>query len=248
MLRLLPILFSLGLFLELPPPAYTDSLWDANQDIYQEILRHPFLEGLADGTLSKQAFSFYMIQDAHYLRQFSRALSITASKAPRAEWATLLNSQAADTLSYEMTLHESVFAEYGISARQVAATEPSPQALAYTNFLVVTAYGRSFSESLAALLPCYWIYWEVGKELKKKGSANPAYQRWIDAYAAEDYGQSVREILAIVNEVAKTANPRELEVMGRYFRRSSRYEWMFWDSSYHRTGWPPPSRPRLPVR
>ena len=70
-----------------------------------------------------------MIQDAHYLREFARALSITASKAPREEWAALLNRHAVDTLEYEKTLHESVFAEYGISTEQVAQAAPSPASL-----------------------------------------------------------------------------------------------------------------------
>ena len=217
---------------------FTDELWEENRDIYEEILRHPFLRGLSEGTLSQEAFSSYMIQDAHYLREFARALSVTASKAPREEWAALLNRDAADTLQYERKLHESVFGEYGISTEQVKHTHPSPAAFAYTNFLLVTAYSRPFAESLAALLPCYWIYWEVGKELKKQGSKDPIYQRWIDSYASEEYGNSVMLILSMMNELSNTASPSETQRMREHFRRSARYEWMFWDSAYHQQSWP----------
>lgn len=229
----------LGLLVEPQAQNFTDELWEENLDIYREILDHSFLTSLSEGTLSQEAFSFYMIQDAHYLREFARALSITASKAPREEWAALLNRHAVDTLEYEKTLHESVFAEYGISTEQVGQADPSPAAFAYTNFLVATAYSRPFAESLSALLPCYWIYWEVGKQLKKKGSKDPLYQRWIDAYSSEEYGDSVKAILEIVNLSSTSASPSEILRMKEHFRHSARYEWMFWESAYQQQAWPP---------
>ncbi|HXK59210.1 MAG TPA: thiaminase II [Acidobacteriota bacterium] len=219
--------------------SFTGELWNANRDIYNRILEHPFLKELADGTLKRDAFAFYMIQDAHYLREFARALNITASKAPREDWAVLLSTHAADVLKSEKQLHESVFKAYGISEEQVASTEPAPEAFAYTSFLVANAHMGSFGESLAALLPCYWIYWEVGKELKKQGSKDPVYQRWIDAYSAEGFGESVKAVLSIINEVARQADPEQRRKMKEHFRRTSRYEWMFWDSAYHKRKWPP---------
>lgn len=246
--RLLVFVLTCGLTVAAPARAFTDELWEENRDIYQEIVRHPFLKGLVEGTLPREVFAFYMIQDAHYLREFARALSVTASKAPQEDWAALLNRHAADTFMEEKRLHESVFKEYGISAAQVARTEPSPEAFAYTNFLVATAYSRPFNESLAALLPCYWIYWEVGKDLKRRGSRNPVYQKWIDNYASETYGNAVKAVLEMANQVAFTANPEQVKRMKENFRRSARYEWMFWDSAYSRRPWPPKTGPSVQIR
>ncbi len=236
---LLPLLLLLTFELRAQPRTFSRQLWESNQDIYAAILAHPFLTGLRDGSLKKEAFAFYMIQDAHYLREFARALSITAAKAPREEWAVLLNTHAADTLRYERQLHESVFKEYGISAEEVKRGQPAPEAFAYTSFLVANAFTGSFAESLSALLPCYWIYWEVGKELKNRGSKNPVYQRWIDAYSSEAYGESVQAVLAIIDRVAQDADPAEQALMRQHFRRTARYEWMFWDSAFHMRPWPP---------
>ena len=224
-----------------PPSAreFSDQLWEANRDIYEEILSPPFLKELVDGTLSQEAFYFYMIQDTHYLREFARALRVTAAKAPRADWAALLNTHSAETLEYEKQLHERVFRKYAISANQVARTQPSPEAFGYASFLVATAFSRPFSESLAALLPCYWIYREVGKELQKRGPENPIYQSWIEAYASPEYGKSVQAVLDIINKTAHSAQTADIESMKANFRRSARYEWMFWDSAYHRRSWPP---------
>ena len=224
-----------------PGTGFSDEVWKANQDVYQQILRHPFLSGLQDGSLDERAFAFYMIQDAYYLGEFGRALKVTAAKAPKKEWADLLNTHATQSIEEEKRLHQSVFQQYGIAREEVAQSEPSPEAFAYTSFLIATAYRGSFAESIAALLPCYWIYWEVGQELAKRGSRNPTYQKWIEAYSNPGYGESVRAVIAIANEAAANAGPDELARMKANFRRGSRYEWMFWDSAYAMRGWPPPT-------
>jgi thiaminase/transcriptional activator TenA len=220
-------------------PKFSEEAWQANQAVYQEILKHPFLTGLQDGTLDRKAFAFYLIQDAFYLGEFSRALEITAAKAPRDDWAKLLRRHATDSITEEKQLHETVLAQYGISKEEQARTEPSPEAFGYMKSLVAIAHEGTFAESMAALLPCYWIYWEVGKDLARRGSKDPSYQKWIDAYAGESYGDAVRAVMAIADETAGKASTEERKRMMEHFGRSSRFEWMFWDSAYHRRGWPP---------
>lgn len=218
---------------------FSDELWKANVDIYDAILRHPFLVELQAGTLDRQSFAFYMMQDAHYLRAFGDALAAAAGKAPKPEWKALLQTHAGESLAEEKRLHGSVFREYGIAPEDVNRMEPAPEAFAYTSFLTATALGRPFHETLASLLPCYWIYWEVGKTLQQRGSKNAVYQKWIDNYASPAYGASVQAVLAIADEIAAGVSAADRARMHEHYRRSSRYEWMFWDSAYHRRGWQP---------
>ena len=218
---------------------FSEELWAANEDIYRAILRHPFLRGLQDGSLDPDIFAFYIVQDARYLEAFATALRATAAKAPRAEWARLLTADAEDSLQQERRLHDQVFAEHGIAPDAAAAMESTPDAFAYTSYLIATASSRPFEEAVTALLPCYWIYWEVGKALQAQGSPNARYQSWIDTYVSEGYAVSVQAIIDIVDEVARTASPAQRARMQSHFRRSSQYEWMFWDSSYRRPMWPP---------
>jgi thiaminase/transcriptional activator TenA len=220
-------------------PPFSRQLWDANRDVYEAILRHPFLTELTAGTLAREAFAFYMMQDAHYLRGFGEALRAAAAKAPKPAWARLLEQHAAESLAEELRLHQSVFREYGISEADAAAREPAPEAFGYISFLLATTATRPFAEGMAAVLPCYWIYWEVGKTLVRQGSKDPVYQRWIANYASPEYGASVEAVIAIVDELAASASDEERQRMHDHFRRSSRFEWMFWDSAYHRRTWPP---------
>ncbi len=217
---------------------FTRSLWQAIEPIYGRILAHPFLRGLTDGSLPQEAFRFYAVQDALYLRDFARALSVAAARAPREDWIIMFNEHAAGALKVERTLHESFFKDWGLSPEAVSATPLAPINLAYTSYLLAVAYGAPFHEGVAALLPCYWIYWEVGKELERAGSRDPLYSRWIGTYASEEFGSVVRQVLACVDELAGTLREDERAVMRRHFVTTSRYEWMFWDMGWRREAWP----------
>ena len=91
---------------------------------------------------------------------------------------------------------------------------------------------------MAALLPCYWIYWEVGKELERAGSPDPLYTRWIGTYASEEFGALVRSVLDAVDLTAARLGDAERQAMRRHFMATSRYEWMFWEMGYRLESWP----------
>jgi thiaminase/transcriptional activator TenA len=221
-----------------PSMAFTDELWRAIETIYAAILRHPFLTGLTDGSLPRERFRFYAVQDALYLREFARGLSIAAARAPRDEWIIMFNEHAAEALRVERALHEGFFSEFGLTADDVAATPLAPTNLAYTSYLLAVAYGRPFHEAVAALLPCYWIYWEVGKALERAGSRDPLYARWIGTYASDAFGDIVRAVLTATNVMALSVGPAERDAMRQHFLTTSRYEWMFWDMGHRQERWP----------
>src|SRR5712691_6958254 len=193
--------------------AFTDELWREIEPIYTAILRHPFLRGLTEGSLPRESFQFYAVQDALYLREFARALSLAAARAPEDEWIIMFNEHAAGALRVERALHESFFKEFGLAPGEVAATPLAPTNLGYTSYLLAVAYGAPFHEAMAALLPCYWIYWEVGKELERAGSADPLYKRWIGTYASEEFAAVVRAVLAATDQVAERLTPSERDAM-----------------------------------
>jgi len=218
--------------------AFTDELWHSTEPIYAAILRHPFIAGLTDGSLPRESFEFYAVQDALYLREFARSLAIAAAHAPKDDWIVMLSDHAAGALRVERTLHEGFFREFKLTPEDVLATPLAPTTLAYTHYLLAVAYGRPFHEALAALLPCYWIYWEVGKALTRAGSPNPLYARWIGTYGSDEFGSVVRAVLDATNEIAAGVGDAERAAMRRHFTTTSRYEWMFWDMGYRCERWP----------
>ncbi|MGH2763657.1 MAG: thiaminase II [Thermoleophilaceae bacterium] len=217
---------------------FSAELWSGIEATYQAILEHPFIIGLTDGSLERAAFEFYVVQDAHYLREYSRALSVAAARAPAERDIAMFNGHAAGAIAVERSLHEGFFAHFGLSEEDVARTPMTPTNLAYTSYLIATAYGGSFPELLGAVLPCYWIYWEVGKALLERGSPDPLYGRWIETYGGEDFAEVVGAVLALTDRLGPGLSPPERASVARHFTTTSRYEWMFWDMGYRRERWP----------
>jgi thiaminase (transcriptional activator TenA) len=218
--------------------SFTAELWASIEPIFAAILRHPFVAGLTDGSLPRDRFRFYAIQDALYLREFARALSLAAARAPMDDWIIMFDEHAAGALRVERALHESFFQEFGLTPAAVAATPLAPTNLAYTSYLLAVAHAGPFHEAVAALLPCYWIYWEVGRALEQAGSPDPLYTRWIATYASGEFGALVRAVIAATDETAARLDPDARAAMRRHFLVTSRYEWMFWDMGWRCEAWP----------
>ena len=216
----------------------TDHLWVHIDDIFRAILAHPFITGLTDGSLPEEAFRFYVVQDALYLTRYARALSLCAARAPQERDIAMFSEHASGAIAAERSLHEGFFADFGLSVAEVAATPLAPTNLAYTSYLLATTYGGSFAEAHGAVLPCYWIYWEVGKALIARGSPNPRYRRWIDTYGGEAFAGVVREVLALTDRIGQELSDAERRAMTAHVVMTSRYEWMFWDMGYRQERWP----------
>ena len=216
----------------------TDELWKSTESIYDAILDHPFLRGLTNGSLDPLAFGFYLRQDALYLGRYAQALAVLGGRAPSSADTSMFTRHAAGAIEVERALHESLLPQLGIDPASIAATDLAPTNLAYTSYLLATVHGSSYAQGVAAVLPCYWIYWEVGKELLKHGSPDPRYQRWIDTYGGEEFGGVVREVLAVTDRLGAEIAPAERDEMFLSFRITARYEWMFWDMGYHQERWP----------
>ena len=217
---------------------FSSQAWKNIDSIYNAILTMPFIEELQSGSLKKEIFQHYIIQDAIYLGEFARVLAIVSAKAPQPEIQLQFANSVAEAIVVERGLHENFFVQFGIEAETALATQPSPTCLNYTNFLIATAYQYSFAVTVAAVLPCFWIYLEVGKHIYREASteANP-YQKWIDTYVDADFENLVNYVIKIVDQEAERASVREIQLMNRLFYRASVFEWMFWDSSERLETW-----------
>ena len=218
--------------------SFTEAMWAEIGPIYEAIVALPFNRELAAGTLRRDRFLFYMIQDAHYLGAFARALAVAAAKAETSEAQVKLAGSAKDAILVERALHEGFFRDFGVTPERFAATPPSPTCSGYSDFLLATAFQHPFAVAVAALLPCFQIYHEVGKRLHAVAAPANPYQRWIDTYQDEAFGDSVREVLALTDAAHEAASAGEQAAMREAYLKAVRYEWMFWDSAYRLEAWP----------
>ncbi|WP_042407166.1 thiaminase II [Streptacidiphilus carbonis] len=226
-------------------PRFTEELWQAAEGTYRAILDHPFLLGLADGTLPRAAFRHFVVQDSHYLRDYARALAVCAAKAPTEEDVRAFAADAVGALAAEQEMHAAFLKEQSLAdpgpdgtGAPVDDAEVLPTTRAYTSYLLATVYGGSFAEGLAAVLPCYWIYARVGEALLRTSSPDPLYARWIETYGDESFQAVVRRVLELTDRVGAELSPLERRRAVAHFVTTSRYEWMFWDAAWRGEDWP----------
>jgi thiaminase/transcriptional activator TenA len=217
---------------------FTSELWRSITSMYNEILAHPFLRGLTDGTLTEERFRFYVLQDAFYLREYARTLSLAGVRSPDESALMMFNEHAAGAITVERSLHEGFLKDLGVTQDEADQTYASPTTLAYTSYLLKTAALGDYPEGLGAVLPCYWIYWEVGKALFERGSPNEMYQKWIDTYGGGEFGALVETVLDLTDKVCEDLNPAQKARVRDAFIIASRYEWMFWNAAWTLEGWP----------
>ena len=217
---------------------FTDAVWAEAAPLRQAIIDLPFNQDLLAGTLSQPVFQHYMLQDSLYLEAYSRVLSIASAKAPSTDMMLEFSRAAQVALVVERSLHDGFFQSFGLDPALVESAEPSPTCLNYTNFLLATAHNASYEETVAAILPCFWVYWEVGVHIHERAAANNPYQAWIDTYAGDEFADSVKRVIAITDRLAESASDTTRRAMTRAFMRCTQFEWMFWDAAYRQERWP----------
>ena len=217
----------------------TDALWEDMAPVYAAIMAHPFVRGLTDGSLPEDAFARYVVQDALYLRDYARALALCGVRAGDVDDLRMFCRHAAEAIDVERELHDRLMGELGLDPEAAAAAEPSPTCLGYTSFLLQACAVRERHEAVAAVLPCYWIYWEVGKALLAAGSPDPRYAAWIAAYGGEEFAAAARGAIAACGRALEGIGEERLASARRHALTAARYEWMFWDAAWRGEAWGP---------
>ncbi|PZR55473.1 thiaminase II [Xylanimonas oleitrophica] len=225
-----------------PTTTFCTEAWDLVAPWRDAVERMPFIVALADGSLPAESFTFYLAQDAAYLREYSRVLSRAAQLAPDTAAQSFFARSALQAVEVETQLHRDWLGSRG----QEADVEPSPVTAAYTGHLHQAASG-SYGEAVAALLPCYWLYAHVGEVLLDQAAVGPQglaahpYGAWIGTYADPGFQESAARARALVDEAARWASPAERARMLRAFELSSVHEFLFFDQGVTRPTWPSPT-------
>lgn len=218
---------------------FSDKLRRQADSIWRAIHAHPFLDELHAGTLPMDRFTYFILQDYLYLLDFAQVLCLGGAKSPNLNTLEIFTRHALIAVEVERDFHATFGRSLGFSQRQLDAAPKAPITEAYTRHLQAVARGGSLGEIVAAVLPCYWIYGEVGKRLYKNRPRSPKiYREWIETYASEEYWKPVREQIRLVNVLGASAKSDEKKLMRAHFLLSSRYEFLFWDQAYRLEEWP----------
>jgi len=218
---------------------FTEEAWQATAGLRAAIHRLPFNTELAAGTLAPARFRFYILQDAIYLGQYARVLALAAAKAPDAATIEAFGNSAVQAIVVERALHGRYLAEFGVDRAAAEAAAPAPDCLAYTSFLLATAHQAPWAVLVAAILPCFWLYWDVAQAITRAAAPDNRYRAWIDTYADPRFGEAVERMIGIADRAADAA-PALRGAMLAAFTRCAQYEYLFWDGAYAQRSWPIP--------
>ena len=217
---------------------FSDEAWERTRRLREAIHGLPFNTELAAGSLTRERFRGYILQDALYLGRFSRALAIAAAKAPDSDAMQSFAQSALRAVAVEQALHGQYLREFGIDPARIGEAETSPDCLAYISYLIAAAYHEPWEVLVAALLPCFRIYWDVGCAIAQRAALENPYRAWIDTYADERFGKAVETAVAVGNRAAAAVTATTRAAMLAAFVRACQYEWLFWDGAYRCRGWP----------
>ncbi len=173
-------------------------LWQANQDLADACLQHPFVQGIGDGTLPKANFAYYVGQDAFFLEAFARAYSIAAAKVTNWAGFTTFHELAGGVLQ-ELKLHQHYARQWEVDLQQV---EPGAATRRYTDFLLATAWSQEVGITTAAMLPCMKLYAFLGQRLAEGDIPTHAYSDWIQTYSSDEFEPLAQQLATLADQYA----------------------------------------------
>ncbi|MFI2741140.1 thiaminase II [Zhouia sp. PK063] len=213
---------------------WSNSAWENSLPVYQKIIVHPFISELKEGTLPEAIFKFYIQQDALYLADFGKVLSGIASKLTNPNHIQEYLKFSSATILVENALHETFLKQFNITS----TAQKSPSCLMYTNYMHAQFATQPLEVAMAAVLPCFWIYKEVGDYIQATQTKKEnTYQNWIDTYGGEEFAASVQKAIEITNHMAASTTAHIRLKMTEAFLMASKMEWLFWDSAYQQETW-----------
>lgn len=196
--------------------------------------RHPFVQGLGDGSLPRAAFLNYLVQDYLFLVQFSRAWALAVVKAGDLVEMRAAAATVHTLLDHEMGLHVQTCAAAGIDTQAMLQTPEAITNIAYTRYVLDAGLSGDFLDLLAALMPCVLGYGEIGARLLRETAPDTPYRDWIETYGGPQYQQACARAGALFDSAigkrlgeTPESSPRWPALCER-FATATRLEVAFW--------------------
>ncbi|TSI05203.1 thiaminase II [Lysinibacillus sp. BW-2-10] len=201
-------------------------------DVYWEgSFHHPFVKGIVNGTLPIEKFKYYMLQDAYYLKHYTKILAIAASKAETNEDITYFIQSAQFINESELELHRTVFKELNVTQQEIDSFEPAPAAYNYISHMYNAAHNGDVAEAFAAMFPCPWLYQEIGEKYKDAQPGVKLYEEWIEMYSHPDFKEKIEFQKSMMDRYA-VENPKKIQLFKAHFHKSCYFEWKFWEMAW----------------
>lgn len=213
----------------------TQQLIDYAAEVWTAYNEHPFVLGIQNGTLEREKFRFYMIQDYLYLGDYAKIFALGVAKATSLSNAMLF-SRYISVMNGELNVHSNYMARLGITQEDIDSAKRSLDSLSYTSYMLRVAYEETEVEIVAAILACAYSYEVIAKKMVENNPAavdDEFYGSWISGYVSEEYSEENRVLIELLDDMTKSYTPAQIEHLKEVFLACSRYEMAFWDLSWN---------------
>lgn len=209
------------------------------EPVYQAIRRHPFVEGIAHGDLPPHAAVFYVQQDVQYLSTYARVFALAISQAERLGQMKILADRMTVLFEGELAPHASLCRAAQVSFADVTCALPAqaPAAHHYAQHIIASGSRGVLADTIAAVLPCYWVYADLGRDLMddvRPDDSHP-FCDWIRFYADSAMREGLDQLRQLLDESAP-AEPRD-DAIARAFHASFQMEYRFFDMAWRQEQW-----------
>ena len=205
----------------------SERLYNSIIDLWDKYNEHPFVKGLADGTLPLEKFQFFMIQDHLYLMQYAKVFALGVLKAKNESDMRLFSSLIAATLDTENALHQDYLRRLNISQEMIAQAKPSIVTDSYTNYMIAIAEKEGLGELMAAVLSCSWSYKLIGDFMEKFPGATEQefYGEWVNMYISDGYRSSNQLMIDMVDRLTEGYTEQQMSTLEFWASICTEYSW-----------------------
>ena len=217
--------------------SFSRGLKERAAKLWEECYNHPFVQELGRGTLDKEKFQFYLLQDYQYLLQYAKVFAIGAIKSETEELMTRFSTIQHFILANEMDLHRDYMAGFGVTREEMLSVKPSLYNSAYTANMLAFGQTGGLAELISAVFPCPWTYADFAKRLKEQysgGLDGNFYKTWIEKYASDEFSDAFEWFYDALDNVVANMTDKQRERITEIFISSVEFEYLFWDMAYKR--------------
>lgn len=212
----------------------TERLLNATSEIWKAYNEHPFVTGIQNGTLDKEKFRYYIVQDYLYLKDYAKTFAVGVAKAKSVETARLFTGYI-DVMNGELDVHSGYMGKFGVTQEEIDGAKPFLDNLSYTSYMLRVAYEEGETEILAAILPCAYSYEVIAKKIVEncpESIDDIFYGDWIREYASDKYAAGNSALLDALNRLSENYTESQIARLIDVFVVCSRYELDFWQASW----------------
>lgn len=213
----------------------TERLLACTGELWKAYLEHPFVRGIADGSLDEKKFRYYMVQDYIYLIDYAKVFALGVAKARDIKTMRLFANYVHQILDGEMDIHKGYMKRLGIALSDAESAEPALDNRSYTAYMMRVAYDEGPAEIAAAILSCALSYEHIARrmlEMHPAADQHPFYGEWVSGYASDDYHKANLELIDLTERLTAGCTEVHLRHLEEIFMVCSRYEMAFWDMAW----------------